>query len=259
MSDAARIRVATEFDGEWQQKRTESWRQAFERAVGRRRRLEAIEAAMGSRGLSIEERIERARLIALLEDDRTAEPVVRTALADAPDNAGLLYLLGLVCLGRNDAEGVGLMEHAIAASPTLATPGTQALLEYLRRQGDVRAALAYQAQYHLSQVRDRERESDRNITAALRFMHADLSPDLVEAATHVLPNERLVRRAWIAEIVVRHTVGRSTYVLMLDTGWWVPGTRRRDVALTHRIAPWLMARSIRLFLVPQSDNLQSYP
>ena len=237
LSDAARTRVASEFDGEWQQKRTNSWRQAFERAVVRRRRLEAVEAAMGSRDLSIEERIERARLIALLEDDRTAEPFLRTALADAPGDAGLLYLLGLVCLGRDDAEGVGLIENAIAASPSLATPGTQALLEYVRRQGDLRAALGYEEQYHLSQVRDRERESDRKLTAASRFVHVDLSPDLVEAATHVLPNECLVRRAWIAEILVRHTVGRPTYVLMLDTGWWLPGARRRDVALTHRIAP----------------------
>ena len=237
LSDAARTRVATEFDGEWQQKRTQSWRQAFERAVERRRKLEAIEAAMGSQGLSIEERIERARLIALLEDDRTAEPVVRTALAEAPDDAGLLFLLGLVCLARDDAEGVGLMENAIAASPTLATPGTQALLEYVRRQGDVRAALAYQEQHHLSQVRDRERESHRKLTAASRFVHADLTPELVEAATRPLPNEPLVRRAWIAEVVVRHNVGRPTYVLMLETGWRVPGARRRDRALTHRIAP----------------------
>lgn len=236
LSDAARNRIVAEFDVEWQQARMKTWQASYQRAVARRRELDALESAIASRELSEDERIAHARLTAQLEDDATAEPVLRAALAKYPDR-GVAYLLAGICLQRDDAEGVALMESAIAKGPTLATNGYRVLIEYARRQGDRQSILAYERELHFAQARDRERDADRaSLTTASRFVAHDLPWRWIEAAIRALPNEPLVRKAWLARVVVRHG-GEPVFVLLLDTGWWRPGVRRRDRVLLKRLAP----------------------
>lgn len=237
LSDSARTRVAAELDAEWQQVRAKTWAEKYARSVDRREELETLEAEMQSRELSIDERIDRARLIWQLRDDQSAEAVARETLRDSPNDATLLLILGAISLERDDPAGVELLERAIAAAPAIAKNAYQMLGAHARRRGDIRGAMSYDEQYHHAEQRDRERETDQALSGASQFAGAGLSPVLIDAITQPLPNEPRIRRAWLAEIVVRHATGRRTFVLLLDTGWWLPGIRRRDLLLTQRIAP----------------------
>lgn len=237
LSDTARARVAAELDAAWQQERAKAWAQTYALSAGRREELDALETEMQSRELSIDERIDRARLIWQLRDDQTAEALARETLADLPNDATLLLILGATSLQRDDPDGVALLERAIAAAPAIAKNAYEILGAYARRRGDVRAAMSYDEQYHLAEQRDREREADQKLSSTSQFVGASLTPEWIEAVTKALPDEPRVRRAWLAEIVVRHRTGRRTYILLLDTGWWLPGIRRRDIVLTQRIAP----------------------
>jgi len=237
LSEPARASIAAELDAAWQQERAKTWGEKYARSADRRRELEALETEMQSRDLSIDERIDRARLVWQLRDDQTAEALAQETLPDSPNDATLLTILGTTRLQRDDPDGVDLLERAIVAAPALAKNAYWTLGAYARRQGDVRAAMSYDEQYHQAELRDREREVDQQLSNRSQFVGASLSPKWIEAVTQALPNERRVGRAWLAEVVVRHSTGRRTYVLLLDTGWWLPGIVRRDIVLTRRIAP----------------------
>lgn len=236
-ADAAE-RLAKRFDTEWRTERSSSWKATYELATDARGRRAVLDGEMLERSLSPEEHAERACLINYLEGERVGEPLLRAALVEKPDHAGALFMLAESCLARDDEEGVSLMKRAIAAGPTHAVSGWNALAAYARRCGDLTSTATYDAGRHSAEARDAERDAERAaLTPYSRFVPGILSPERVNAAIGPLPNERRVRRAWLAAVAVRHDPENPPHVLLLDTGWWWPGIGWRDDALVTRIAP----------------------
>ena len=238
LSAEARERFAKRFDIEWQSERSSNWKARYELATRARRRLAELDGEMLERRLTPEEQAVRACIVNDLEGDRVGEPLLRAAVAEKPDHAGALFMLAEACLARDDEEGVSFMMRAITADATHAIAGWNQLAAYARRCGDLTAAARYDAARKSAEARAEEREAERaTLTRASQFVPAVLSAEQVKVAIGPLPNERHVRRAWLAAVEVRHDPEEPPHVVLLDTGSWWPGIRWRDRALLKRIAP----------------------
>jgi hypothetical protein len=223
------------FQARWVDQVARPWAERHEAIQGQRTRL-AVLRAQAER--STDEDFERLRLVAALEPETDWRAEVAAFNATHADQAGALYLEGMLRLDRDDDQGLALLERAMALDAETIKPGCERAYAFCRAHKDEARAEAYA-----------ERWCQRDALEAERRRHAaNLDPaHAVELAT--LDTETMARlRTRLAAVdhkgiaalyFVRRVLPVDpellTYVLGIEMTWWA---RRRGQhrALVNRLA-----------------------
>jgi Zn-dependent protease with chaperone function len=139
-----RPEIESRLDDAWRRDIAPGWAQRHEAMAAARRRLNELTEKARSGSLPVEQALERAALVLDLDGSTPAEPLLREIVDQVPGHAGANWALGGILLGRNDEEGVRLIERAIAADDSARGAGYHLIRRFYERRGDEALARRYQ-------------------------------------------------------------------------------------------------------------------
>lgn len=215
---AALPALAARLDSDWKQGIAQSWKDRYQYLSDGRQRLAELHQKAGS--LTVEESRERAYYTEELESADGALPLYREVLDRAPDDPFALFAIGRILLSKGEAQGMALIEKAIAHDPDLTARGSEWIAHYLETQGREDESNAWRerlARYHAAQAqvnaeRDFVRDSDTLLPHAL-------SPRELEALREQLAGYTEVARAYLVRKALQYYPERPVYVLMVAYSW----------------------------------------
>lgn len=202
------------FDTRWKERISADWQQRYENVQQGRRRLQVLTAAAAERALSHDEMLERARLLADVNDDDDAAHEQRRLAAQAhPDSAAARFLYGLGLLQRNDGTGVEHLTRAAELDAEAQAAVCETLRDYYWRNGDKASADLWQQRLERDHAAQRNAQAER-----ARFTLRDpLQPHGLDPATLAAIVAQLrqigVYRAWLARRTLQHLPQHPQLVL----------------------------------------------
>ena len=222
-------RITREFDHRWQQGVLPSWEERHREMQEGRERLAELDAKQATGAeLSLQDAYDRALLNESCGKNADAcLAQLKALLKRAPDEAVLLYAVGLRLLGRNDAQGEALLQRAMQCDPAETVPCSRALRDYCWRIGrkdeahewhrrmEERAALEQAAAKERDEVRLSDKFERHDLVAeALAQMQAQL---------RAIPG---LAKAYFVRKQVKHMPERVCYVLGYTVSGLLPWGRK---------------------------------
>jgi tetratricopeptide (TPR) repeat protein len=166
--------IARQLDDEWLQKHGAAWRErdaAIRHAMARFAELD-VEAS------TVEQLVERGRVLEELERASDALEAYQAALSRAPDNAEAAFGAGRLLLASGTAAGVDLVARSMELDVRLVPAGCEVVIEHYTSQGRFADAERYRARWarHTTRARLAE-EHQRSSPPSIRASDATaLSP-----------------------------------------------------------------------------------
>lgn len=175
--------------------------------------------------------MERARLTADVgAGDDAALEQYRAIQGACPDHGIVSFVLGLRLLARDDAEGVPLVEAAMAADDSATAVACQALRDYHWRAGHQDEAHAWHRKLVARQELEDAARAERAVLLVQDTMEPHgLSAEALAALRQSVAAVSGVRQAYFVRKRVRSLPEQPCYVLGFScTPWWRwPSNRRR--------------------------------
>ena len=182
----------------WQQKVTPVWKARFENARKMQQGLAELEEKALRQPLTDAEALQRVEWIEEFRGSEAAILAYEERLRQKPDDLIASFAMGRLLLENNDANGIALLEHAMAKEPGSVFAGCQIMYGYLMRQGRETDAETYRRRYlghvDLTQEAKRERSTflDRDAYAPHGLSAAEVSALTAQFSAY----------AWIKEVVL---------------------------------------------------------
>jgi Zn-dependent protease with chaperone function len=190
-------------DEDWARRHGEAWRSRHEEVRGDRERLAALRALDAP---TAAERFEHGEVIERLEGADAALPLYRAA-AEAGSAAARLEA-GRVLLDREEAEGVALVESAMAADEALVPKGCDLLVRFhleKRRLHEAERCRTRARRYAMRETLAAEER--RAVTPLDRLVAHGLAEPELSAVRTGLARHPAVEKAWLARREFRHSRG----------------------------------------------------
>jgi len=217
--------LTEELSRKWAAGVREQWREEHRRRVQERERLTVLEDAVRTRPLLPQEEWERAALTEETLGPEAALPLYLTFVAAHPEHASALFAAGRLRLEREDPEGIGLLERAMAQDVDAVLPACQLILAHLSAKGAPPEDVARYVERadrgrELLQRAAAERES---ISVNDSFgRHAACEAHL-SALRQALESQVGLTAAWLIRKEVQHLPERPLHVLLVE-----PRTRAKE-------------------------------
>ncbi|HEX6279141.1 MAG TPA: M48 family metalloprotease [Pyrinomonadaceae bacterium] len=178
---AKREALVSVFEQQWAEEIAKTWGARFEQFKTSRERGEELETKATGEGLTVEELLERAGIIAEQSGNKEALPLLREAIAKNPDHAEANYILGAVLLHTEDEEsGLGLLRRAMELDEKWKYSASDAAFQYLRMKGRLEEAKGFaeilESQQEEYQQAQRERQQ---VNADDTFLAHTLSEEAI--------------------------------------------------------------------------------
>ncbi|MFY3744504.1 M48 family metalloprotease [Anaeromyxobacter sp. Red801] len=208
-------------DAAWSGAVRERWAAAHAQKAEQAARLAELERAAAGGPLQPDAAWERASLTEDLGDVPGAIALAREAVARHPEHAPARYGLGRLLLEQDEAEGVPLVEAAIALDGDAELPGAQLLAAYHLSTGrhDLAAPWIARAEA-LEGLHDEAAAERAQVLATDALEPHGLPPDAVEALVAPLRGHPRVKRLHLARKRLRHLPDRApVFVLAVEPRW----------------------------------------
>lgn len=208
--------LSERFDRRWHDNILEAWQQRHREVQEGRRRLAELEARVADGGaLTVDERLERARLTDSVGNDADAALAQLRALADrAPDHAAVAYHLGTRLLARDDEAGCALLERAMQLDVDTIWPACEALRDYFWRRGEKETAQAWHERLvERANFLAAAEEERQTIRLGEKFAPHGIAADVlakIQAQLRAIPG---LRRAYLLQRAMKLTPERPCHVL----------------------------------------------
>lgn len=183
----------------------------------RRGELEAKEA---SGTASVDERLELAGALLVLEGEAAAFRAIERLLAAEPENEDALYGGGMMLLDqRRDERGIAMIEKAIRANPLRARRGIGAIATFLDSEGRQAEIERFLALGDRCDEEIERAEAERNgLRQGDTLLHHGLAPAKLAACVPAFAGQKRVKRAWLFRKGVRHIPSMPYYIVVIEMG-----------------------------------------
>jgi hypothetical protein len=224
--------LAQEQDRRWHEQVAPAWRERHAAVAEDRKRFAAIEAQAAAGELPLEAAWERARLAESLDGRFAALPLYRQLVERHPEHAPAVYAYGRMLVQGGDAQGVAMVEKAMALDADAHQSGAELLFEFCRGRKDVAGMDRWQAQLdRLAETRNKARaELTRFEPKDPLRPHGVSEPTLARLAA-AIAEQRKVKRAWLVRKHGKHLPKVPGYLLLLEFAWTSHLSGGRDQAV----------------------------
>jgi Zn-dependent protease with chaperone function len=254
------VRLAAAFDAEWLENNRAGWAARYEELEKQRTRLaDLADRHARQRALTPEE---RWQLADLTEDHVSAEaslPLFRALFDEPSQQAAARFAVGRILLNQDDAEGLALIDAAMARDPNARAVGLMLKQGYYRRLGDRTAAQQLEAE----QIRHADlldlATAERSVLQKLdTYLPHDLPADSADLLTvrRGLADYPDVVGAWLLCKQLTHFAEKPLYVLVVE----LQPTARRRIEKNEGSSPLVqaIAKGVELpgegFVVPATND-----
>ena len=167
-----------------------------------------------------------------LEGRYAAFALYRALVERHPEHAPAVYAYGRILVQGGDAQGVALVERAMALDPEAAQPGAELLFEFYRGRKDVSGMDRWQATLEtLGQVRAKAHAELTRFDAKDRLRPHGFSPATLQRLVEAIGAQKKIKRAWLVRKSGTHLPKVPGYLLLLEFAWTSHLTGGRDDAL----------------------------
>jgi Zn-dependent protease with chaperone function len=184
-------------------------------ASKQRAELEAKEAAGTA---TVEERLQLAGLINLLEGQAAAFRKLEELHAAAPENPEVLFHFGRLLLDqRRDERGIAMIEKAMAAAPLMTADGLSAIVAFLSTEGRHAEVERFRqlGDRHAEEMSRAREERTRLNKGDLLIPHG-LDAQKLAKCVEALRSQAKVKRAWLFQKSVRYLPTVPCHIVVLE-------------------------------------------
>lgn len=181
---------------------------------------------------------EKACKLIELHGDSAAIPALEQIVALDPKHAGANFVLGRHYLQLDDPRGVGFVETALAADPTLAQAGCNLLYAHFTRTGQRGQLRPLEHRFDdLQQEAQLAQQERANIRAADTFVPGELTAEQAAELRKIFLSEPEIGLAAVARKQVAHQPGSPCYVvaLKIKAPWWKARGQQVNGLLVRRV------------------------
>lgn len=212
-------RILEELDEGWHAEVAEPWRDRHAELVRMRARANELLARESAEPLDAEEAWELAFALDQLGDD--AVPWLRRVTGEQPEHAGAHLILGRKLLARGDAEGVQLLERAMALDETLAPACGETLRRYYLDADDEAAAESAEwTTFRAGELLEAASDERNDVGKRDTLVAPDLDVATLAHIAAVAEGFPRIHAAWVARKVTAHLPQRPMYVIGLASRHW---------------------------------------
>ncbi|MDB6058571.1 MAG: htpX 1 [Verrucomicrobiales bacterium] len=247
-------RIRDDVEKQWQKDAHENWTQRHSKANALSDRLQTIDHATASRANDTGALWDKACVVAQLQGEEAAMPLLKQVLELDPAHALANFSLGRVLLKKSDSQGECYLERAIAADQELLPDAGDRLHQFYRQTGQaekIRALYARLDQFEKVMAESRTERS--NVTAKDTFVAHGLSESQIRAVCNVLSSEADIVEAHLAQKQMKHLIHQRLYVLAVRvrTSWHRLPNEERQQACVARISKIIEVPG-RILIIPSS-------
>ena len=216
-----RAAVENRFDDQWRERAKEHWTKAHGEATKSIARLAELRTAGAADGTNATELRELATLEERYGEGADHALTMRRAACERyPDDVPLRFDLAHQLLERKDADGVPLMESAIAGDSEALQYGAEMLRDYYWRLGNEQAARQWQAKINEALgIQEKSRKERSQVLTTDSFKPHGLGADAVELLAQKLRELKGVGKAYLVQKAVVHFPETPMYVLGIKKKW----------------------------------------
>ena len=204
-------------DGKWAKSLGERWQGANQLGVEERARIEDLRSRAGS--LEAAELVEFASLIEKHDNAAQARPWLDTAIARQPDYAPALFMRGRLRLAAGDDGGADEIDEAMRLDAGAVEAGSQLLYDHFSSRREVQRSQKYL--HNLNSIHEKRQAAiaeRTTINPTDKFVGHGLPEEVLEPIAATCAASPRLRRAWLAQKVVRHFPEQPLYLLVVDRG-----------------------------------------
>lgn len=221
------------FDRRWRESIGPSWQERYQAVQEGRRQLAELNARCeAGEELTVDEAYDRARLTESMADhpdDALAQ--LRALHERAPDNALVCFTLGTRLVGRDDADGCGLLEKSMALDESATAKVCELLRDYCWRQDRKdEAEVWHQRLAERLQLENAAARERNQVLLADKFERHELPEAVLGELCAELRKVPGLRKAYLVRKRVKHFAHLPCYVLGYKTSRWFQPLRKRRVA-----------------------------
>jgi Zn-dependent protease with chaperone function len=245
--DAIRADVETR----WRTECAKFWRDRHDCAAVLRDRLTQMEAAVPA--VTASDLWDKAGVVARLQGDAAAVPLLRELLAMQPGHAGANLELGRHLLGENNEGGETYLERAMTEDEETVPRACQLLLEYGHRTGraDLIQNTKARLDRHSAAVAASQTERNR-VTESDTFIPHGLSDAELQSVIDHLRADPDVVAADLAQKQMKYFQKQRLFVLCLRTrrNWLGMANRDTEQAVLNRLMSIVRLPGRKLVFTP---------
>jgi hypothetical protein len=224
--------LAAEQDRRWHEQVAPAWRERHAAVAEERKRFAALETQAAASELPLEAAWERARLAESLDGRFAALPLYRQLAERHPAHAPAVYAYGRMLVQGGDAQGVAIVEKAIALDAEAEQSGAELLFEFYRGRKDVAGMDRWHARLDkLAGIRARAQAELTRFEPKDPLRAHGVSDATLAKLVAVLAEQRKVKRAWLVRKHGQHLPKVPGYLLLLEFVWTSHLTGGRDDAV----------------------------
>jgi len=249
--------ITAEFDRRWQESIRASWEERHRAVQDGRRRLAELDRAAAAQELALDDAYERAKLTeAYGAGADAALEQFRRLHERAPDDPFICFVLGQRLLWRDDADGVALVERAMALDEDALVPGYEALRDFHWRQGRKDEAHAcHNRLVERQQLLAAARAERDELNIRDKLERHGLSEAALAELRRQLQQIRGLRKAYLVRKRVKYFPERPLYVLgYCVTPWWSWHLKKRAEDVQRQIGEQVTVPGETLIVNLEGDN-----
>lgn len=227
-------KITDSLDSRWRGMTLEGWKSHYRSSREDRRLLTELEAKAAAETPTPDQRLKRAKLAEQFLGEEQAIPLYREIVAADSSAARARFDLGRILIDRNDAEGLPLLEAAMAADDRLTMAACELVYLYMMRAGRAQEAEAYRVRL-IDQRALEERAAEQRIAPRWRdrFEEHGLGQEDLSRLVEQLRTYHAVRRAYLLRKRVSILPHRPYYVLLVRS---TTSIRNLDYSLAQLLA-----------------------
>lgn len=199
---------------DWREDLGERWEEVQKFFAESKKALAVLDAKAKNRELTIDERLERANLIARIQRKPAVIPLLQEIVAIEPDHVIANFALGDALLEQGDEAGIKHLEAAMEKDVHCVPSACDSIFLFLAGRRRTVEAEKYRVRARLYQEKvERAHEERSTIKEADRFKAHALTPDALVALRAQLATFSDLKSAHLVQKVVKHFPEDQSYVL----------------------------------------------
>ncbi|MDJ0706395.1 MAG: M48 family metalloprotease [Leptolyngbyaceae cyanobacterium MO_188.B28] len=230
--------LSERLDQFWGQEEANVWKQQHNQKQQQIKTLARLDTKAQTHPLTVEETWKRGFLTWQLREPKSAIPLFREGLAQAPEHPMMNYHLGQILLDQQESSGVSHLETAMDQDPALVIPGCQLLSTFFRQQSHLDRAEKYRHRWRQQDKPWKLAQQERTpLKASDRFMPHQLPDAEVNQLSEQLAEYPEVKAAYLVQKQVTRFPEKPFYGLAIVRRYY-PGegpNYKTDVELSALI------------------------
>jgi Zn-dependent protease with chaperone function len=247
----APVDLIDSWNADWREDLGERWEEIHKVFKDSKKSLVHLDAKAEIRDLTIDERLERAKLTAKMHGKIAVIPLLQEIVALEPDHAVANYVLGEGLLEQGDEAGIKHVERAMEKDMDTVIIGCEAIFQFLAGKSRMVEAEKYRTRQRMFQDKlERAREERKAIRENDRFKSHGVEPQALVALRQQLAKHSDLASAHLVQKVVKYFPEEPSFVLGIirKRAWHESQDNNLDMGLINRLSAGLSLPGLTLII-----------